>query len=78
MVRPLPRSPIQIDSVLDDPEIIRDLIERHSPYLPVQRYFANQAEFNASSGQGKMFIAPNFRGDWAYDEPLVDGIEPLL
>jgi len=78
MSRALPRTPIQLDSVLDDPEMIRDLVERHSPYLPVQRYFANQAEFNASSGRGKMFIAPNFRGDWAYDVPLVDGVEPLL
>ena len=78
MSRALPRSPRQIDSVFDDPEIVRALIERHSPYLPVQRYFTNQAEFEASSGQGKMFIAPNFRGDWAYDKPLVEGIEPLL
>ena len=35
----------------DDPEIIRDLIERHSPYLPVQRYFTNDAEYRASSGR---------------------------
>jgi hypothetical protein len=78
MARPLPRPPIRIDSVFDDPSIVRDLIERHAPYLPVQRYFTNQAEFEASSGQGRMFIAPNFRGDWAYDEPLVEGVEPLL
>lgn len=78
MSRPLPRAPIRIDCVFDRPEIVRELIERHSPYLPVQRYFNNQAEFEASSGQGAMFIAPNFRGDWAYDEALVEGIEPLL
>jgi hypothetical protein len=71
--------PIFIDRVLDDPGIFRDLIEQHSPYWPVQRYFANDAEYRASSGSGqKMIVAPNFRGDWAYDTPLVDGVEPLL
>ena len=78
MSRTLPRSPVQLDSVFADPGIVREMIERHSPYLPVQRYFTNQAEFEASSGKGAMFIAPNFRGDWAYDEPLVEGIEPLF
>jgi len=24
---------------------------------------------------GGMFVAPWFRGDWAYDAPLVDGVE---
>ncbi|MGE4605816.1 MAG: hypothetical protein AAEJ52_03635 [Myxococcota bacterium] len=71
--------PIFIDCVLDDPGIFRDLIERHSPYWPVQRYFANDAEYRASSGGGQeMIIAPNFRGDWAYDTPLVDGADSLL
>ncbi len=58
MSRPLPRAPIQLDGVFDDPEIVRELIERHAPYFPVQRYFTNQAEFEASSGKGGMFIAP--------------------
>jgi hypothetical protein len=71
--------PIFIDRVLEDPEIFRALIEQHSPYWPVQRYFANDAEYRANSGSGrKMIIAPNFRGDWAYDSPLVDGVECLL
>jgi hypothetical protein len=71
--------PIFIDRVLDDPELFRELIEQHSPYWPVQRYFANDAEYRANSGSGrKMIIAPNFRGDWAYDSPLVDGVECLL
>ena len=71
--------PIFIDRVFDEPEIVRTLIERHSPYLPVQRYFTNDAEYRASSGQGEqMIIAPNFRGDWAYDAPLVEGAEHFL
>ena len=77
-----PRPPIPIAPVLDDPDQIRRLVERHAPYLPVQRYFRSDAEFDASSGTrpdgGAAIIAPNFRGDWAYDRPLVDGVEPLL
>jgi hypothetical protein len=68
------RPPIFIDRVLAEPDAFRRLIERHAPYLPVQRYFAGNAEYRSSSGRGTtMVIAPNFRGDWAYDEPLVDG-----
>ena len=77
----LPRPPIAIDRVLDDPGLIRRLVERHQPYWPVQRYFANSAEYAALSGKdtgGAMPVAPVFRGDWAYDKPLVEGIEPLL
>ncbi len=73
------RPPIFIDHVLDDPDAFRRLIERHAPYLPVQRYFAGNAEYRSSSGQGNaMVIAPNFRGDWAYDKPLVEGAELFL
>jgi hypothetical protein len=73
------RPPILIDGLLDDPDLIRSLIEQHAPYWPVQRYFAGDAEYRSSSGQGrKMIIAPNFRGDWAYDEPLVPGAELFL
>ena len=70
------RPPVLIRGLLDDPSVFRPMIERHAPYWPVQRYFANSAEFRSSSGQGAgMMIAPNFRGDWAYDEPKVDGAE---
>ena len=72
-------APILVPRLLDDPSIFRELIERHSPYFPVQRYFSGNAEYSASSGQGGInIIAPNFRGDWAYDEPLVDGAEIFL
>ncbi len=70
--------PILLEKVLDEPDRFRTLIERHSPYLPVQRYFNNAAEYRASSGRGPMIIAPNFRGDWAYDRALVDGAELFL
>ncbi len=72
--------PVAFDQVLDDPGLVRRLIERNGPYYPVQRYFTNTAQFRALSGSGarEMLIAPNFRGDWAYDRPLIEGIEPLF
>jgi len=70
--------PILLPKVLDTPEHFRELIERHAPYAPVQRYFANAAEARSQSSSGPMIIAPNFRGDWAYDTPLVDGAEIFL
>lgn len=67
--------PIHVDRVLDDPSAVRRLLERHGPYFPVQRYVRNDAEHRAISAQGPMIVAPNFRGDWAYDRPLVHGAE---
>jgi hypothetical protein len=68
--------PALIRGLLDDPSVFRGLIERHAPYAPVQRYFSGNAAYRASSAQGqKMIIAPNFRGDWAYEKPLVEGAE---
>ena len=67
--------PIHLDRVLDDPSAVRRLLERNAPYYPVQRYVRNDAEHRAISAQGPMIVAPNFRGDWAYDRPLIDGAE---
>ena len=67
------RPPIFVEEVLEDPKIFRELVEANAPYAPVQRYFANEAEARSQSSQGPMIIAPNFRGDWAYAEPLIDG-----
>ena len=72
------RPPIFVEKVLDQPSIFRDLVEANAPYAPVQRYFANAAEARSQSSRGPMFIAPNFRGDWAYGEPLVEGAEIFL
>jgi hypothetical protein len=73
-----PLSPVALPKVLEDPDLIRNLVEANGPYYPVQRYFKNQAEYRANTGHASMMIAPNFRGDWAYEVPLVDGVEPLL
>jgi len=86
--RVLPRRPIFLDHLLDDPTLVRTLVERHAPYWPVQRYFASAEEMRALSDTAErngrpdagtgMVVGPVFRGDWAYDRPLVDGVEPLL
>jgi len=73
-----PRPPVFIATALSDPELVRRLVEENAPYFPVQRYFANQTEYDRVGGGAPMIVAPNFRGDWAYDEPLVEGVEPIL
>jgi hypothetical protein len=77
MPPPLPRPPAVVDTVFDDPALVRMLVERHAPYWPVQRYFASAEEQRALSASSGV-VGPVFRGDWAYDRPLVDGIEPIL
>ncbi len=72
------RPPVFVEEVLPDPKAFRELVEANAPYAPVQRYFANAAEARSQSSQGPMVIAPNFRGDWAYAEPLIDGAEIFL
>ncbi|MFW2390058.1 MAG: hypothetical protein ACN4G0_17105 [Polyangiales bacterium] len=80
-----PRAPIVIDRVLPEPGLVRELLIRGAPYWTVQRYVKNLSEMAALSNAGKrgrrdrpMFIAPWFRGDWAYETPLVDGVEVFL
>lgn len=74
--------PVQIDHVLDDPGSIRRRVEANGPYAPVQRYFSDDAEYRATAGaesrEKAVFIAPVFRGDWAYETPLIDDIDDLL
>ncbi len=70
--------PIALPKVLEDPGLVRRLVEANGPYFPVQRYFKNDAQYRANTGHARMMIAPNFRGDWAYEAPQIDGVEPLL
>lgn len=80
--RRLPRAPIRFDALLDDPGLVRRLVEANGPYAPVQRYFSSAAEYGALSGEKQareMFVAPVFRGDWAFDgKARIQGIEPIL
>ena len=76
------RPPVEIDAVLEDPTSIRRRIEANQPYAPVQRYFSDDAEYRATAGANSrhkdVFIAPVFRGDWAYEKALIEDIDDLL
>lgn len=86
----MPRPPIIIERVLPEPGLVYDLIERGGRYPTVQRYLKNLTEMAALSDAGRardgsqhaagsaMPIAPWFRGDWALDEPLIEGLEPIF
>lgn len=88
MTMPLPRTPVRLERVFDDAGLVPRLAERSAPYAPVQRYFANPEEQRVLSQNERdrptpgapadLFVAPFFRGDWAYDEPIVPGTEPIL
>jgi hypothetical protein len=78
---PLPNTPVVLDQAVSDPALVRELIDAHQPYWPVQRYFANSAEYAALSGQAEpaqMIIAPVFRGNWAIDGEPLEGVRPIL
>ena len=77
----LPRPPVLLPTAVDDPSVTEDLLVRHGPYWPVQRYVSNDAEYAALSGGPKgatMPIAPVFRGNWAQPGEVLPGVEPLL
>ena len=77
----LPRPPVLLPVAVDEPGLTEDLLVRHGPYWPVQRYVSNDAEYAALSGGPKdatMPIAPVFRGNWALPGEVLPGVEPLL
>ena len=83
------RRPIRVDGLLEHLGLVRRLAETHAPYAPVQRYVASAEEqrllsqndavdaARGANSEDPVFVAPIFRGDWAYDAPLVEGIEPI-
>jgi hypothetical protein len=77
-----PPPPVIVEKVLEDPGLLRELVTANAPYWSIQRYFRNATEMESlregGTSGGEMFVAPWFRGDWAYDAPLVDGVEPFL
>ncbi len=85
MTLSVPLPPVVVEPVLDDPSRVRELVTSRGPYWSIQRYFRNLTEMEVlrdgeapAQGDADMFVAPWFRQDWAYDAPLVDGIEPIL
>jgi len=78
---PLPRPPIAIDRVFEDPAVVRRLVESRAPYWPVQKYFSNDAEYASLSGASQaapQIIAPVFRGNWAIGGDADADVAPLL
>src|SRR5262245_56483462 len=76
-----PRPPLRIAPAFDDPHVVEHLIAGRAPYWPVQRYFANDAEYAALAGSGEatpMVVAPVFRGNWATEGVAEPGVEALL
>lgn len=76
-----PRKPRILDHAFAEPDEVRSLIPRHAPYWPTLRYVANDAElrsFGRDSAPRPRHVMPWFRGDWAYNEPLVEGAETIL
>lgn len=83
-----PRPPVIVDEVLPDAATVRRLVEANAPYWPVQRYFSSAQEqaalsdsvrgIEGASGAAPLIVGPVFRGDWAYDRALVDGVEVFL
>ena len=81
MVQVLPRRPVVIQRVFEDPSVVEDLLLAHQPYWPVQRYASTNAEYATLSGSrtsAAPIVAPVFRGDWARNGEVRDGVEPLL
>ena len=75
----VPRPPQVLERAFADPDAIRALVPRHSPYWPVLRYAMSESELAAVGGGGPGFaLPPWFRGDWAYSEALVEGAEAVL
>jgi hypothetical protein len=87
----LPPRPVAIDRVLDDPQLIGRLIRDNSPYshvLMLPEFGGSPSQSNGAMPAGyerfckrigdEYFINPVFRGNWAYDRPLVEHVEPLL
>lgn len=78
-----PRAPIRLDPALDDPGLVQALAREHAPYWPVYRYFSDATELRATGApvaepDRPMRVPPWFRGDWAHEQALVPGVEPIL
>jgi hypothetical protein len=76
-----PREPVVLERAFEAPAAVRALVPAGAPYWPTLRYVANEAELAASGGDarpGPQVVMPWFRGDWAYDEPRIEGAERIL
>lgn len=83
----LPKAPVLIDRVVDDPEAIRQMARDHGPYWQPGRVLSTSKSFNEVSDNdgddavtdfANAMVGPTFRGQWAFAEPIVDGSAELL
>lgn len=81
----LPKPPIVLDRVFDDPGAVRAMAHANGPYWQPGRMLTSStavrdtAEGSAGDvGVDASLIGPVFRGDWAFGEALVDGADVLL
>ena len=71
-------TPIRVDGVFDDPDVIRRLVQRNGPYRTMVSYLPASAVRGqqATAGDG---VPPHFRATWAAGgRPLADGAEVIL
>ena len=70
-------TPIRIDSVFDDPGVIRRLVQRNGPYRTMVSYLpASAVRGHAAAGDG---VPAHFRATWAAGgRPLAAGAEVIL
>ena len=80
-------SPIRIDHVVDEPNLIREIARNNGPYFMPARYLiGGETAADARKRTPKVIkdapsylIGPTWRGDWAFDgEILVEEAAPLL
>ena len=79
--------PIELDHVVDEPELIREIARNNGPYFMPARYLiGGETAADARKRAPKIvkdapsyLIGPTWRGDWAFDgEVLVEQAAPLL
>ena len=79
--------PIQIDHVVDEPDLIREIARKNGPYFMPARYLiggetaadARKRTPKVVKGAPAYLIGPTWRGDWAFDgEIFVEEATPLL
>ncbi|MDH3706939.1 MAG: hypothetical protein OES57_12790, partial [Acidimicrobiia bacterium] len=76
-----PRPPIRLEPAYTEPDAVAELIGRHAPYWPIQRYFGGGAEQRAagSTADDNEFIVPWFRGDWVLEgEVVAPGADAIM
>jgi hypothetical protein len=71
-------TPIRIDGVFDDPDVIRRLVQRNGPYRTMVSYLPASAVRGSQPAAGDG-VPAHFRATWAAGgRPLVDGAEAIL